>query len=68
MPLFVLFVDLQKAYDCVDRTLLFSALVHELGVAPGVVAALRRMYTEVSARALVADQLSDDFPICQGVL
>ena len=49
MPLFLLFVDLRKAYDCIDRTLLYQALVAELGVAPELVATLRRMYTEVTA-------------------
>ena len=43
----MVFVDLRKAYDGVDRTALFGALVNELGVAPGVVATLRRMYADV---------------------
>ena len=46
-PLYVVFVDLTKAYDSVDGTTLFAAMVHELGVALGTVAILRRMYSDV---------------------
>ena len=46
-PLYVVFVDLTKAYDSVDRTTLLAALVHELGITPGTVSILRRMYSDV---------------------
>ena len=46
-PLYVVFVDLTKAYDSVDRTTLFEAMVYELGVALGTVAILHRMYLDV---------------------
>lgn len=49
VPVYVCFVDLRKAYDSVDRGKLFSALMLELGVSDGLVAALRRMYTDVRA-------------------
>ena len=49
VPLYILFVDLRKAYDGIDRTLLCQALVRELGVAPALVVTLQRMYTDVSA-------------------
>lgn len=48
-PLYVCFVDLQKAYDTVDRSKLYGALATELGVVPGLVAIFRRMYTDVRA-------------------
>ena len=65
-PLYVVFVDLTKAYDSVDRTTLFEAMVHELGVAPGTVAILRRMYADVQACVLWDSLLSLQF--CLGVL
>ena len=46
-PLYVVFVDLTKAYDSVDRTTLFEAMVHELGIALGTVSILRQMYLDV---------------------
>ena len=46
-PLYVVFVDLTKAYDSVDRTTLFEAMVHELGVASETVSLLCRMYSDM---------------------
>ena len=47
MPLFVLFVGLCKAYDCVDHAKLYLALTEELGVSAGVVTVLRHMHLDV---------------------
>ena len=62
------FVDLRKAYDGVNRTALFGALVNKLGVAPDVVATLRHMYADVQAQVLRGSELSRSFPIRLGVL
>ena len=43
-PLFTIFVDLRKAYNCVSRSDLFFALACELRIPPYLVAALRHMY------------------------
>ena len=67
-PLYVVFVDLTKAYDSVDRTTLFEAMVHELGVEPGTVDILRRMYSDVLACVLRDSLLSSQFPVCLGML
>ena len=64
----MVFVDLTKAYDSVDRTVLYEALVRELGVSPGTVATLRRMYTDVQACVLRDSHLSAQFPVRLGVL
>ena len=64
----MVFVDLTKAYDSVDRTTLFEAMVHELGVKPGTVAILRRMYSDILACVLRDSLLSSQFPVCLGVL
>ena len=42
-----MFVDLEKAYDCIDRARLFQVLSHELGVDDSLVATLVWMYTGV---------------------
>ena len=63
MPLFILFVDLCKAYDCVDHTKLYLALMEELGVSAGVVTVLQHMYADVKARVLCKLVLSAAFPI-----
>ena len=67
-PLYACFVDLRKAYDCIDRSKLFTALVAELGVDAGLVAMLQRMYTDVRAQVLLSVQLSSAFGIGLGVL
>ena len=67
-PLYTVFVDLRKAYDCVDRARLYQALVEELGVDPSLVVILRNMYTKVHAQVLVSGELSEPFGIQQGVL
>ena len=64
----MVFVDLRKAYDGVDRTALFGAFVNELGVMPGVIATLRHMYSDVQAQVLHGSELSSSFLIRLGVL
>ncbi len=39
-PLALLFVDLHKAYDSIDRHLLWTVLMDELGIPEGLVAAI----------------------------
>ena len=62
------FINLQKAYDCIDRGLLFSAFVEELGISASTVAALRHLYTDVRAQVVVDGALPHEFPVEQGVL
>ena len=67
-PFFVVFVDLCKAYDGVDWTALFSTLVNDLGVAPGIVATLHHIYADVQAQVLRGSELSSSFPVRLGAL
>ena len=64
----MVFVNLCKAYDGVDWTNLFGALINKLGVAPGVVATLHCMYADVQVQVLRGLELSGSFPIRLGVL
>ena len=67
-PLFATFIDLQKAYNCIDRGLLFTAFVEELGVSPATVAAPQHLYTDVHAQLLHGPDLSAAFSLRRGVL
>ena len=46
-PLFAVFIDLEKAYDCINCAHLFTVLASKLGVTEALVATLIRMYTGV---------------------
>ena len=61
-------LDLCKAYNGVDWTALFGALVNKLGVTPGVVAMFCYMYADVQAQVLCGSELSGSFLIRLGVL
>ena len=50
-PLYILFVDLQKAYDTIDRGLLW--LLDELGLDPALVGSLQHLYRDLEV--LLAD-------------
>ena len=45
VSLFTCFIDLQKACDTVDRTLLWQVLIH-IGVPPQMIAVIRLFYDE----------------------
>ena len=48
VPLFMCFIDLQKAYDTVDRTLLLQALTR-IGVSPQMIAVIRQFHDGMRA-------------------
>ena len=45
--MYLLFVDLKKAYDSVDRELLWSDLVSKLDVSEELVRVLKLMYVDL---------------------
>ena len=45
----VCFVDLRKAYDTVPRLLLLETFANKLGIARETVAAMARLYTDITA-------------------
>ena len=48
MSLFMCFIDLQKAYDTVDRTLLWQVLTR-IGVPPQMIAVIRQLHDGMRA-------------------
>ena len=65
-PLYVVFVDFSKAFDSVDRGLLWRILLR-FGVPPKFVAALRNLHTGMEGRVSYAGELSEKFSIQTGV-
>jgi hypothetical protein len=65
--LFITFVDFKKAFDSIDRDLMFAILRH-YGIPESIVAAIRSLYYRSSSRIFVGGQLSEQFAITTGVL
>jgi hypothetical protein len=63
-PLYIAFVDLEKAFDRVPRKVLWWAL-RSLGVEEWAVKIIQTMYTNVRSRVRVNGQYSEEF--CVGV-
>ena len=49
-PLYLLFVDLEKAYDSIDRSKLWEVLVGELQIPPPLVGCVQQLYKQLSAQ------------------
>ena len=67
VTLFMCFIDLQKAYDTVDRTLLWQVLTR-IGVPPQMIAVIRQFHDEMRACVRPDDGVcSDWFEVEQGL-
>ena len=67
VSLFMCFIDLQKAYDTVDRTLLWQVLTR-IGVPPQMIAAIRQFHDGMRACVRPDDGVcSDWFEVKQGL-
>ena len=64
--LFVAFIDLEKAYDGVNRVKLWEAL-SQAQVGEGLVRAVQSLYMECEARVKVGEKQSEWFNVDQGV-
>ena len=61
------FIDLQKAYDSVDRELLWKVLARA-GIPVEMIAVIRKFHVGMRARVRMDDgELSDRFPVTQGL-
>ena len=65
-PLYVTFVDFKKAYDWIDRGLLWECL-SKLGVHGACLDALKSMYTDVNLQVRLNGQLGSPFNSKMGV-
>ena len=66
-PLFMCFVDIQKAYDSVNRELLWQICKH-YGLAAKTVRMLQLLYKDTKAQVRINGELSDSFNIDTGVV
>ena len=63
-----MFFDLNKAYDSVQRSLLWSSLVDELGLPPSLIERVKLLYVGLRARSVEDKQdCFGDIPISIGV-
>jgi hypothetical protein len=65
-PVYVAFIDFKKAYDCVNRLLLWRAL-EGMGVHGNMLFILQAMYEQVCMRVKSEGQLGDAFMCASGV-
>ena len=61
------FVDLKKAFDSVDRGVLFDLLEQKCGVPVGIVSAIRKLHQGMKTRAWHGGQLGESFEMSTGV-
>ena len=66
-PLYCAFIDFRKAYDSVDRELLWKAL-HGMGVHGAYMSTLQQMYSNVRMRVRLKGGLSANIPAEAGVM
>ena len=66
-PLFLCFIDIQKAYDSVDRSLLWQICRH-YGMTDKIIRLFKLLYHESKAHVRINGELSDPFDIETGVL
>ena len=67
IPLFITFIDFMKAFDSIDREMMFSILRH-YGIPEPIVEAIRVLYTNSTSRVYVEGEISEPFQITTGVL
>ena len=65
-PLYVNFLDYEKAFDSVDRTTLWKLLRH-YGVPEKLVSLIRKSYDGMSCKVVSGKQLTDSFQVHTGV-
>ena len=65
-PLYMAFVDLEKAFDCVPRDVIWWAM-RKLGIDEWLVRLVQSMYQDVRSRVRVGDGYSEEFGVGVGV-
>jgi exonuclease III len=67
IPLFITFVDFKKAFDSIDRPMMFAILRH-YGIPEKIVSAIRVMYAESKCQVYLQGEVSEPFKVTTGVL
>jgi hypothetical protein len=67
IPLNVIFVDFKKAFDSINRQMMFAILLH-YGIPEKIVTAITKLYDQSRGTVLINGKLSDPFDISTGVL
>ena len=65
-PLYLAFVDLEKAFDRIPRDVIWWAM-RTLGVEEWAVTAVQSMYANARSRVQVNGEYSEEFPVKVGV-
>ena len=67
LPLVVSFIDFRKAFDSINRAVMFSILRH-YGIPEAVVDAIQVMYVNSQSAVMVDGNISEPFAVSTGVL
>ena len=67
LPLTVTFVDFKKAFDSINRTVMFPVLRH-YGIPNPIVNAIKVLYGNFSSAVMVDGSISEPFDVTTGVL
>ena len=67
IPLFITFVDLKKAFESIDRDVIFAILQH-YGISDKIVSAIRVLYDQSISQVYIQGQLSKTLTITTGML
>jgi len=67
LPLYATFIDFKKAFDSINRSVMFSIL-RNYGIPEKIVQAIRTIYEQSTSRVLVDGKISKEFKTNTGVL
>ena len=65
-PLYTVFVDFQKAFDSVDRNVIWR-LMHHYGFPPKFVTIIQQMYEDATCQVIHDGKLTEPFTVQTGV-
>ena len=66
VPLFSVFVDFQKAFDSVDRKVIWKLMQH-YGFPPKYIAIIQQLYEDATCQVIHEGKLTDPFQVQAGV-
>ena len=67
IPLFITFIDFMKAFDSIDREMMF-AIIRNYNIPEKIVSAIRVLYNDLTSRVYVEGEFSEAFKIKTGFL